>query len=106
MGFDNRHPPDRQSTHSWTLRLLHIPPHRLTCDNGVHPHCAQALVLLLWISSWRTSKRTTAWMERSAARIGCRLAGMTPAVRRLYGCLPAQTVPGWTRSVPGVPTRH
>jgi hypothetical protein len=51
IGLRGVHPPRRGSAHRRSPGCLHRTPHPATCENTVHPHCAQALVLLLEFSS-------------------------------------------------------
>lgn len=65
IGFDALCPPDRETAHHRSLGPLHNPPHRWSCGNRLHPHYAQALVLLLVFSSRGTTQEQAMWMDRS-----------------------------------------
>jgi hypothetical protein len=57
-----------ETSHHRSLVPLHNPPHRWSCGNRLHPHCAQALVLLLLFSSRGTTQEPATWMDRSSGR--------------------------------------
>jgi hypothetical protein len=65
IAFDDLCPPDRETAHHRSMGSLHNPPHRWNCGNRLHPHYAQALVLLLVFSSRGTTQEQATWMDRS-----------------------------------------